>query len=203
MALIWRDRQRRRRRRFDNSASLSRARTPPGSPLLSPPPPSPPPLSSHALFLSERIHFARFPFSRTDCACVQSRRTTNGRERLSLHFELRSMCTFRSDDSVFAARTLAPSPNEKCSRFSARLSRHDNLNKMEANKTLLIYTQSPPSPSPWPLDFSQCCLLVIRAAHSSGITGSLPSITILQLLNPYLIVLVRIEKTVGRRASHN
>lgn len=28
-------------------------------------------------FPIERIHFARFPFSRIDCACVQSRRATN------------------------------------------------------------------------------------------------------------------------------
>lgn len=77
---------------------------------------------------------------------MQSRRTTNGRERLSLHFELRSMCTFRSDDSVFAgrARSLAPTPNEKCSRrLDSTLSRRDNLNKMKANKTLLIYTRDP------------------------------------------------------------
>ena len=49
---------------------------------------------SHA-FSFRQIHFARFPFLRIDCACVcnRTRRATNDHERLSLHFELRSMRT--------------------------------------------------------------------------------------------------------------
>lgn len=52
------------------------------------------PRLSHA-FSFRQIHFARFPFLRIDCACVcnRTRRATNDHERLSLHFELRSMRT--------------------------------------------------------------------------------------------------------------
>lgn len=58
--LIWRDRW-----CFNNSrVSLSRQVHPPRTFHHSPP-------SFRALFLNERVHFARFPFSRTDYARVQ------------------------------------------------------------------------------------------------------------------------------------
>lgn len=68
-------------------------------------------------FSFRQIHFARFPFLRIDCACVQSNRPTNDHERLSLHFELRSMRTFRSDVSAPAVHVTV-SARRETPRFS-------------------------------------------------------------------------------------
>lgn len=57
-------------------------------------------------FPIERIHFARFPFSRIDCACVQSRRATNRTTkgyRCTWNYD-RSTRTFRFDGSASVYR---------------------------------------------------------------------------------------------------
>jgi len=112
----------------------TRARTP-ARPFGPPPPPPPPPSRSilplsppafqplppscRALFLYERIHFARFPFSRTDCArvCVcacdrAARRMAARGYRCTSNYDQRVL----SDLTTLFSPVHAPTPNEKCSR---------------------------------------------------------------------------------------
>lgn len=141
-------------------ASTTRAaRSPPSHPLPHRPP------SVRAIFLNERIHFARFPFSRTDCACVQSRPRDEWprkviaalRITINVYLSIWRLC-FRRMTSAADSVTL----------------RRDNLNKMmtgggggkedkkeRANKTLSIYPRFSPTPQP---DFSRCYLPPLRSA---------------------------------------